>query len=202
MRRSHRNIGGDAVGAEGGRNRRARQRFESAGRRATPSAAGFDHQAHAGASRTDARLHRHRRFDPSVQRQGRAASRYRLHRLPAQWRRRAHPAGDLPVQWRAGRVLGLAAIRRRRTVAARHQRRRGDVLRVARPVAQRRDLARLYRSGLHRSRRHRLQPLRRDRRGGAQAVLFGRRRRQRDRAGDPPLAGEIRSAAVAEIRRR
>ena len=115
---------------------------------------------------------------------------------------RAHPAGDLPVQWRAGRVLGLAAIRRRRTVAARHQRRRGDVLRVARSVAQRRDLARLHRSRLHRSRRHRLQPLRRDRRGGAQAVLFGRRRRQRDRAGDPPLAGEIRSPAVAEIRRR
>ena len=76
--------GSGAVRAEGGRNRRARQRVESAGRRTAPPAAGFDHQAHAGASRTDARLHRHRRFDPAVQRQGRTASRYRLHRLPAQ----------------------------------------------------------------------------------------------------------------------
>ena len=89
-----------------------------------------------------------------------------------------------------------------RTVAAGHQRRRGDAFRVARSAAQRRDLARLHRSRLHRSRRHRLQPLRRDRRGRAQAVLFGRRRRQLDRGDDPPLAGKIRSPAVAEIRRR
>ena len=74
--------------------------------------------------------------------------------------------------------------------------------RLARPVAQCRDLARLHRSRLHRSRRHRLQPLRRVRRGGAQALLFGRRRRQFDRAGDPALAGKIRPPAVAEIRRR
>ena len=39
-------------------------------------------------------------------------------------------------------------------------------------------------------------------RGGAQALLLGRRRRQFDRAGDPALAGKERSAAVAEIRRR
>ena len=33
-----------------------RKRFQSAGRRTTPPAAGFDHQAHARASRTDARM--------------------------------------------------------------------------------------------------------------------------------------------------
>ena len=68
-------------------------------------------------------------------------------------------------------------------------------------VAQCRDLARLHRSRLHRSRRHRLQPIRRVRRGRAQAVPIGRRRRQFDRAGDPALAGKIRPPAVAEIRR-
>ena len=114
---------------------------------------------------------------------------------------RATPAGDVPVQWRAGRVLGLAAVRRRRTVAAVDRRRWRGVFRVAGRAAQCRDLARLHRSRLHRSRRHRLQPLRRVRRGRAQAVLFGRRRRQFDRAGDPPLAGKIRPPAVAEIRR-
>ena len=68
-------------------------------------------------------------------------------------------AGDVPVQWRAGRVVGLAAIRRCRPVAAvDHGRGRGG-LRFARPAAERRDLARLHRSRLHRSRRHRLQPL-------------------------------------------
>ena len=92
---------------------------------------------------------------------------------------RAQPAGDVSVQRRAGRVLGLAAVRRRRPVAAVDRRRRRGVFRLARTVAQRRDLARLHRSRLHRSRRHRLQPLRRVRRGRAQAVLFGRRRRQR-----------------------
>ena len=69
-------------------------------------------------------------------------------------------------------------------------------------VAQCRDLARLYRSRFHRSRRHRLQPLRRVRRGRAQAVPFCRRRRQFDCAGDPALAGKIRPLAVAEIRRQ
>ena len=118
-------------GQKAGRDAARARRAASAGRRAAPAAAGFDHQTHARASRADARLHRHRRLDPSVRRQGRAAGRYRLHRLSARWRRRAHPAGDLPVQRRAGRGLGLAAIRRRRSVAARHQRRRGDVLRVA-----------------------------------------------------------------------
>ena len=113
-----------------------------------------------------------------------------------------HPAGDLPLQRRAGRGLGLSAIGRCRTVAAGHQRRRGDFVRVARSAAQRRDLARLHRSRLHRSGRHRLQPLRRHRRGRAQAVLLGRRRRQLDRGDDPPLAGKVRPPAVAEICRR
>ena len=63
-----------------------------------------------------------------------------------------------------GAASAYSAVRRCRTLAARHQRRRGDFVRVARSPAQRRDLARLHRSRLHRSRRHRLQPLRRDRR--------------------------------------
>ena len=114
---------------------------------------------------------------------------------------RATPAGDVSVQWRPGRVLGLAAVRRRRAVAIVDRRRWRGIFRVAGRVAQCRDLARLHRSRFHRSRRHRLQPLRRVRRGRAQAVLFGRRRRQFDRAGDPALAGKIRPPAVAEIRR-
>ena len=101
-----------------------------------------------------------------------------------------------------GRVLGLAAVRRRRAVAAVDRRRWRGLVSDARSAAQCRDLARLHRSGLHRSRRHRLQPVRRVRRGCAQAVPFRRRRRQLDRAGDPALAGKIRPPAVAEIRRR
>ena len=97
-----------------------------------------------------------RRLDPPVRRQGRAAGRHRLYRLPARWRRPRHPSGDVPVQWRAGRVLGLAAARRCRPVAALDQRRWRGGLRLARSPAQCRDLARLHRSRLHRSRRHRL----------------------------------------------
>ena len=197
---------GDAV-ADATRARRAeqarRRRRQHAARRRTASpAAGFHHQADAGAARAHAQLHRDRRLDPDFRRQGRAAGRYRLHLLPARRRRPRQPAGDVPVQWRAGRVLGLAAVRRCRAMAVVDQRRRRGVVRFARSVAQRRDLARLHRSRLHRSRRHRLQPLRRLRRGRAQAVLLRRRRRQFDRAGDPALAGKIRSPAVAEIRRR
>ena len=55
-----------------------------------------------------------------------------------------------------GRVVGLAAVRRCRAVAALDHRRRRGRFGFARPRAQRRDLARLHRSGLHRSRRHRL----------------------------------------------
>ena len=157
--------GGDAVGSEGRRAADAAPRAEFASRRRAASpAAGFHDQANAGAARPHARLHGDGGLDPPVRRQGRAAGRHRLHRLSARRRGRAHPAGDLPLQWRAGRGLGLAAIRRCRTLAAADQRRRGDVLRVARSAAQRRDLARLHRSRLHRSGRHRLQPLRRDRR--------------------------------------
>ena len=65
----------------------------------------------------------------------------------------AHPAGDVLFQWRAGRSIRLSAIRRGRAVAAGHQRRGGDSFRLARSAAQRGDLARLYRSRLHRSRR-------------------------------------------------
>ena len=73
---------------------------------------------------------------------------------------------------------------------------------LARPLAQRRDLARFHRPRLHRSGLYRLQPLRHHQRGCAQALLLGRRRRQLARIDDPPLAGKARPPAVAEIRRR
>ena len=110
----------------------------------------------AGASRAHARLHGDRGFDPSVRRQGRAAGRHRLYRLSAGWRRSAQPSGDLLLQRRAGGGLRLSAIRRCRTLAAADRRRRGGFLRIARSCAQCRDLARLHRSRLHRSRRDRL----------------------------------------------
>ena len=188
-----------AIGPEGRSRARHRRDAANCGRTTSP-AAGFDHQADAGAARPHARLHRHRRLDPPVRRQGRAASRYRLHLLSARRHRSRQPAGDVSVQRRPGRVLGLAAVRRRRPMARVDIRRGRGVIRDAGPVAQRRDLARLHRSRLHRSRRHRLQPFRRVRRGCAQAVLLGRRRRQRHRARDPALAGKIRPPAVAEIR--
>ena len=112
------------------------------------------------------------------------------------------PSGDVSVQWRSGRVLGLAAVRRRRAMAIVDRGRWRGVISDAGGIAQCRDLARLHRSRFHRSRRHRLQPIRRVRRGRAQAVLFRRRRRQFDCAGDPALAGKIRPLAVAEIRDR
>ena len=62
---------------------RAGHRRDAAGRRTTSPAAGFQYQADAGAARPHARLHRHRRLDPAVRRQGRAAGRYRLYLLPA-----------------------------------------------------------------------------------------------------------------------
>ena len=98
------------------------------GRRATSPAAGFHHQADRRTSRPHARLHRDRGLDPPVRRQGRAAGRYRLYRLSARWRRRRDPAGDLPVQRRAGRGLGLSATRRCRTVAAADHRAMRDFL--------------------------------------------------------------------------
>ena len=103
-------------------------------RRTTPSAARFHHQADARASRPHARLHGDRGLDPPVRRQGRAAGRSRLHLLPARRRRRAHPPGDLPVQWRTRRRLRLSAIRRCRTVAPCLQRRRVEFLRPTRPA--------------------------------------------------------------------
>ena len=69
---------------------------------------------------------------------------------------------DVPVQRRARRVIGLAATRRCRPMAAVDHRRGRGCLRLARPAAECRDLARFHRSRLHRSRRHRLQPLCRD----------------------------------------
>ena len=157
-------------GQKGGAGRGTCRDAAACGRTTSP-AAGFHHQADAGAARPHARLHRHRRLDPPVRRQGRAAGRHRLHLLSARRHRSRNPAGDVPVQWRPGRVLGLAAIRRRRPVAPVDIGRGRGIFGDAGSAAQRRDLARLHRSRLHRSRRHRLQPFRRVRRGRAQAVL-------------------------------
>ena len=55
-----------------------RRRSSTARGRSASPAAGFHHQADAGAARPHARLQRHRRLDPAVRRQGRAAGRYRL----------------------------------------------------------------------------------------------------------------------------
>jgi len=114
------------------------------------------HQTDAGASRPHARLHGHRRVDSPVQRQAGAAGRHRLYRLSVGWRRPDHPPRDFLFQRRAGRSLGLSATRQCRTLAAGHQHGCADFLRYARPPSQRGDLARLYRSRLHRSGRHRL----------------------------------------------
>ena len=121
------------------------------------------------------------------------------HLLRARWRRPRDAPGDVPVQRRARRLLGMAPVRCGRAMAAAARRRGAVAVRLARGEAERGDLARLHRSRLHRSRRHRLQPSRRERRGCAQAVLFGRRRRQFDCARDPPLAREARPADLAEI---
>ena len=50
------------------------------------------HASHAGTSRPNAALHRHRRQHRLARRQGRDAGGRRRHRLPARWRRQAHPA--------------------------------------------------------------------------------------------------------------
>ena len=157
-------------------------------RRATSAATGFDHQTNAGAARAYAQFLGHRGLDPAVRRQGRAQAdiaytAYQLDGADARTRPVTFLFNGGPGASSAWLQFGTAGV-----VAARHQRRGGVVLRVARPSAQRRDLARFFRSGLHRSCRHRLQPFRCLRRGGAQAVLLGRRRRQFDRADDPPLA--------------
>ncbi len=125
---------GDAVAVSLGPERWSRawrRRGSALSGRATSPAAGFHHHADAGAARPHAQLHRHCRLDPSVQRQGRAAGRYRLYLLPARRRRSRKPAGDVSVQWRPGRVLGLAAVRRGRAVAVVDRRRWRGIFRDA-----------------------------------------------------------------------
>src|SRR5256885_9627642 len=92
-----------AVGPEG-RSRAGRRRASALCRRTTPPAAGFHHHTDAGAARPHAQLHCHRRLDPNIRRQGRAAGRHRLYVLPARRRRSHQQAGDVSVQWRPRRV--------------------------------------------------------------------------------------------------
>ena len=97
--------------------------------------------------RAYARLRGHGRLDgPLFDDEGTRGRRtgYRLNRLSARrWRRRAQPAGDLFLQRRSGFGIGLAAIGRGRTMAARHQCRSGEFILVAGAAAQRGNLARL-----------------------------------------------------------
>ena len=169
---------------------------------AASPAAGFHHQADAGAARPHARLHRHRRLDPAVRRQGRAAGRYRLYLLSARRRRSRKPAGDVSVQWRPGRVFGLAAVRRRRPLAlsiigeGAVSSATPDLLPNAETWLDFTDLVFIDPVGT----------------GYSRFVASGEDARKRfysvdgdvsaDRAGDPALAGKIRPPAVAEIRHR
>ena len=125
-------------------------------RRAASSAAGFDDQADAGAARAHANFTATagsiRLFDDKGEPQADIA--YTSYQLDGG--DRDTPPGDVSVQWRAGGLVGLAAVRRCRPVADVDRRRRRGVFRLAGPAAQCRDLARLHRSRLHRSRRHRL----------------------------------------------
>ena len=181
----------------------AAPQLDAARGRSTSPAAGFHHQADAGAARPHARLHRHRGLDPAVRRQGRAAGRYRLYLLPARRRRSRKPAGDVSVQRRPGRVLGLAAVRRRRPLARCRSSGEGavssatpDLLPNAETWLDFTDLVFIDPVGT----------------GYSRFVASGDDVRKRfysvdgdvsaDRAGDPALAGKIRPPAVAEIRHR
>ena len=118
------------------------------------------------------RLHGDRRHAGAVRSERRAQRRGVLHRLCRQGRRRRAPAGDLRVQWRAGRGLGLSASRprgpaHRRIRPGRPRRRRGQAGR------QSGHLARLHRSGDDRSGRHRLEPDRQARRRQARSAACG-----------------------------
>ena len=134
-------------------------------------------ELHAERRRPQPLLQGDRRVAPPHRRQRRAASRDRLRRLPARRRRFGQAPGDLRDQRRTRRGLGLAAIGRARPLAPADE---GSVaLLAAGPCRQRRNLARLHRSRLHRPAGDRLQQDRRARRGGEEKAVVGRRRRRR-----------------------
>ena len=149
-----------------------------------------------------ARLHRHRRLDPAVRRQGRAAGRYRLHLLPARRRRSRHrPVTFLfnggPGASSAWLQFGDAGPWRVSTSV-------DGAVSSATP-----DLPPNAETWLHFTDLVFIDPVGT---GYSRFVASGEEVRKRfysvdgdvsaDRARDPPLAGEIRSSAVAEICRR
>ena len=71
----------------------------------------------------------------------------------------AESSGDLRLQRRPGRIFGLSELWRHRAQACSRRQRGRQPVRSGDAEGQSRHLARFHRSGVHRSHRHRLQPL-------------------------------------------
>ena len=150
-------------------------------------------------SAQDPELHRHGRLAARARRGRQEDRRNRLHRLHAGRPARLAPPGDVRLQRRPGRGLGLSQSRRHRAQAHPVRRRGRQRLRSRRVARQPRHLARLHRSGLHRPGGHRLLALAPEAGGDGQEVLP-------DQAGHRipvphrlRLAPEERSDGVAQI---
>ena len=167
-------------GGHGG-NERPNHQEQGAGQsrpgRPVAAAAGFRHRAQHRHADRQARLHGDRRYAVVVRSIGRALGRRFLYSLRCEIERRG-TAGDVRVQRRTGRRLGVPQSRPGRSA---HCYVRRQLRRRQRPFGrQPGHLARLHRSGVDRSGRHRLEP----------AGQGQRRRRLLERASRRRIVGE------------
>ena len=116
--------------------------------------------------------------------------------------REPRPAGDLRLQRRPGRGLGLPEPRRHRAQARAVRRPGRQPLRPRQAGRQSRHLARLHRPGVHRSGRHRLLPLAGRQGRDQEALLFDQAGHRVPVAHRLRLAAEERPDGLAQVRHR